>query len=296
MVEATKEWFEMIFDCVIYSGESELLISRVNYLSKVCDRFIVVEGTTTFSKIPRVLDQATKLHLQNKYGEKILWTYYSPSDTEDPGWPIESSTREHIKTMLVAATAGDLVLISDVDEIPSIAAINEMNSVPGIISLSMEFHKYDLCLKSSNQWMGTIGFKFESTNISIQDYRMMSVQYWLHPDVKIIQGGWHLSGITSVEGFKKKIMSFSHLELNRTGFNSRIYLSVIKYLGISITGDEVYEWNSNQNLESILNLSCKKHYFKRFRHWLGIIIRPIIARQFKKFIGELSIPEKYSSS
>lgn len=284
----------MIFDCVIYSGESELLISRVNYLSKVCDKFIVVEGTTTFSKIPRVLDQATKLHLQNKYGEKILWTYYSPSNTADPGWPIECSTREHIKTMLVGATSGDLVLVSDVDEIPSIEAIKEMNSMPGTISLSMAFHKYDLCLRSSTEWMGTIGFKFESTNISIQDYRMMSVQYWLHPEVKIIRGGWHLSGITSVKGFNKKIMSFSHMELNTFRFKNKFFLWIIMFLGISITGSEVFKWSPNQTFPNSLNLHCKKHYFLKQRSKLAVLIQPIIAKQFQKKIGHLSMPENSS--
>ena len=51
----------MIYDCFIFNNEVELLELRLNILDPYVDKFVLTEGDTTFSGLPK-----ESVYLQNK--------------------------------------------------------------------------------------------------------------------------------------------------------------------------------------------------------------------------------------
>lgn len=110
-----------IHDCFIFSNEVELLKLRLAVMGPHVDRFLVVEGTKTFSGQTREA-QFPKIRASLPYGEKIDYVLISNFPETDDPWVREHFLRDQIRAN-VAASDDDLVLVSDVDEIINLPAV-----------------------------------------------------------------------------------------------------------------------------------------------------------------------------
>ena len=107
----------MIYDCFSYWDEDLLLDLRLNILNKFVDYFVIVEGNKTWQNNPKKLKFDIKNF--NNFKNKIIYVPVTDlPDGEDP-YLRENYQRNAIVNGLSNANDNDLIIISDLDEIPN---------------------------------------------------------------------------------------------------------------------------------------------------------------------------------
>ena len=228
-----------IFDCFMYFDEDLILDVRLNSLDENIDYFVIVESKFTHKGEKRNL----KFDYKNfpKFKDKIIYLIYdnepteikkiNDSDTENEKTTKyifnaiyrENGQRNFITEGLKNADANDLILISDVDEIPNLRQINLRNFKEKLFFFNQEMFYYKFNLKLPNQnWVGTRSCKkkyLESPqwlrNIKVRNYPFYRLDTIFsktrYSNIKFIDnGGWHFTNIKSPEKIRFKLKSYLH--------------------------------------------------------------------------------------
>jgi beta-1,4-mannosyl-glycoprotein beta-1,4-N-acetylglucosaminyltransferase len=108
----------------------------------------------------------------------------------------------------------DMVLLSDLDEIPSPAAIKKAMQVNKPVAFSLLFHYYFLNCQNAGEgrwWKGCIAATAKQfKDISPQGLRDKRDSY-----SSLSQAGWHFSFLGGAEKIKQKLLAFAHTEYNK---------------------------------------------------------------------------------
>ena len=230
-----------IFDCFMYFDEETVLELRLNILNKYIDYFVIVESSFTHKGDKRKL----KFNHQKfkKFKDKLIYITYDEEPTEiaenkvnegdDDGlksWKYitnanyrENGQRNHIFKGLDLAKDDDMILISDVDEIPNLENL-ELSKIREKIILfkqDMFYYKFNLKLPNLN-WTGTKGCKKKFLkspqwlrNIKDRKYPFYRLDTFFsdtkYIDIKIISnGGWHFSNLKTASEIEFKLKSYLH--------------------------------------------------------------------------------------
>src|SRR6185312_15373656 len=108
----------MIYDCFMFFNELELLELRLHELSGVVDKFVLVETTVTFTNKPKSLIFQENLSRFKKFQDKIIHIVVDDMPKSSNPWTLEKFQRDAIRRGLNDCRPDDVVLVSDVDEIP----------------------------------------------------------------------------------------------------------------------------------------------------------------------------------
>lgn len=121
----------MIYDCFSFFNELDLLEIRLATLDRVVDRFVISESNFTHRGIPKPLYYKDNESRFAKFRSKIIHVV-SP-DPEDPeraksdveyGWICENRQRNAtIRAIEKELRDDDILIVSDLDEIPNPAAV-----------------------------------------------------------------------------------------------------------------------------------------------------------------------------
>jgi len=161
-----------IFDCFMYYDEDLILDLRLNYLNDYVDKFIIVESSYTHSGVPKKLlfDINKYLKFKNKINYIILDTpplglqNLSEKDNEhqkNSKYILNAVKRENLQRDTIikgldSALPDDIIIISDVDEIPNLEENNIKTIKNKIILFKQKFFYYKFNLKLSNYiWHGS---------------------------------------------------------------------------------------------------------------------------------------------
>ena len=228
-----------IFDCFMYFDEEVVVDVRLNTLNKFVDYFIIVESKFTHKGDKRELKFNHKKFDQFK--DKIIYVIddqiYSQTeevkqqDTEDEKsrkYIFNAAYRENGQRNLIMkgldkAENEDLILISDVDEIPKLSHLNlkEINERIILFKQDMFYYKFNLHLPNFI-WTGTKGCKKKYLlnpqwlrNIKDRKYSFFRLDIFFsktkYNDIKIIDdGGWHFSNIKTPNEIEHKLRSYLH--------------------------------------------------------------------------------------
>jgi hypothetical protein len=109
---------KMIYDCFTFFNELELLELRLHELSGVVDKFVLVEATRTHSNQPKALVYQENRARFQEFHDKIIHVVVDDMPNAKNAWALENFQRECIARGLVSCRPDDLVLVSDLDEIP----------------------------------------------------------------------------------------------------------------------------------------------------------------------------------
>ena len=124
----------MIYDCFSYWDEDLLLDLRLNILDNYVDYFVIIEGNKTWQNNPKKL----KFDLEKfeKFKNKII--YIQVTDLPDGNDPYlrENHQRNAITNGLKNANDDDLIIISDLDEIPDPKKISSFNPKKNMLYLN----------------------------------------------------------------------------------------------------------------------------------------------------------------
>ena len=228
-----------IFDCFMYFDEEQVLDLRLNVLYQNVDYFVIVESIYNHKGERRnLLFNSQKFE---KFKDKIIYLVYdkipqlvepikeTDNEKEKDGKYImnalyrENAQRDFILEGLKSSKKDDLILISDVDEIPKLSSVN-LNQIKNEIILfkqDMFYYKYNLSLPNF-KWTGTKAVKKKNLvspqwlrNVKDRKYPFYRIDTFFsdkkYIDIKIINdGGWHFSNIKSPEMIEHKLRSYLH--------------------------------------------------------------------------------------
>ena len=230
-----------LVDCVTYLDEDLLLELRLNTLNSYVDRFIIVEAKQThqgnkkklnfninnFKKFKKKIEYYIKDDLN--YDEyKLEKKFFNDGSTED--WARENSQRNYLQKAIKKYHSDDLIMISDVDEIPRLEHFKMEGTFKRFFLFEQDLFYYKFNLKSNLKTIGTrlCKKKYLVSPQQLRDlYPKRKLFYNLRNFIKIIKnGGWHFSYLKSMRGISKKLNQFAHREYNQSKFKS--YLNIKK--------------------------------------------------------------------
>ena len=223
----------------MYFDEDLILNIRLNCLNKYVDKFVIVESIFNHKGIKRKpkfnINKFKKFKKKIKYIllkkqpnnlQKILKT-----DNEEKrtikyimnAVKRENFQRNMIEKGLTSAQDNDLILISDIDEIPNLKNINFKKIKEKIILFKqmMIYYKFNLKLNKLN-WYGTKACKLKNLkspqwlrNIKDRAYPKWRLDTFFsekkYQNIKFINnGGWHFTYIKTPKEIEKKLKSYLH--------------------------------------------------------------------------------------
>ena len=245
-----------IFDCFMFYDEKLLLDIRMNTLNEFVDYFVIVESKYFHNGKERKLK--FNINDYSKFKSKIIYVVHDKFSVEmkkvnpndDSGTYIhkvnynahirENDQRNKIIDGIKISDENDLILVSDVDEIPRLDKINLKNIKNKIIIFEQEIFYYKLNrFLPGFLWFGTKACKKKTLinpqwlrNIKNNNYSLLRLDT-LFSKKKYIDkyyvrnGGWHFSNLKNAEDIELKLKSYLHhtdYEFEELGKNKIEYL------------------------------------------------------------------------
>ncbi len=281
----------MIYDCIPFFNELDILKLRMQILSPYVDKFVLEESTVTFSGEPKEMIFAKNRDMFREFEDKILYVAVDNS----PMSGVTTHERDKFqKNQLIRAMSeakpDDIVIFSDVDEIPNPKVLQKivqnfdqekiyhlaqrmfycflnMEEVSGnLLSITGEFQGVD-----RKQWLGTKICCFKNLpkegivflrEVSPEDPR----------SVRVPDGGWHF-GYMGGDGER----------------------DVAKRIGIKVQAAAHQEYNKSRYLnEAVDRLLCGEDIFDRNAKFIRVPIDdsyPEYLREHQEEYAFLIAPE-----
>ena len=228
-----------IYDCFMYFDEDVILDLRLNILNPFIDYFVIVESTFNHKGEKRKLK--FDINKYKKFENKIIYLIFDkePSgiekvfDTDNEGEVSrklilnaasrENGQRNFISKGLERANEKDLILISDVDEIPNLEKINWNTLKDQIVLFKQDMFYYKLNLRlpdliwsgskacrkkylKSPQWLRNVKdkkYSFFRLDTLFSEKKYINIKF-------INNGGWHFSNIKTAAEIEYKLKSYLH--------------------------------------------------------------------------------------
>ncbi len=228
----------MIYDCFVFYDELDLLEIRLNVLNDVVDKFVIVESHETFSQTSKPLFYQENKARFKDFEHKIInviidkfprWNWKKMRPARN--WDREDFQRNALSRGLAQCTSDDIIIFSDVDEIPRPEKIVEYKNTPGVKTFYQEMYYYYLnylvvdhtepndLYNGYRPWHGTVMATYDYFRKSPNDVRT----YRSRKDkdhTMVMDGGWHYSFMGGTEMVLKKLRAYAHTEyMDENTFN-----------------------------------------------------------------------------
>ena len=247
-----------IYDCFTYFDEDLILDTRLNILNDYVDYFVIVESTFNHNGESRQLK--FDINKFEKFKKKIKYVVWDkiPEDIEKINENDEEIIRErkfinnavrrdngqrnYVMKGLENADKNDLILLSDLDEIPLLNKIDLKKIKHKIIIFEqlMCYYKFNLAIPNY-KWFGTRACLKKNLkspqwlrNIKARKYPFFRLDILFNEkkfnNISIIkQGGWHFTNIKTPEEIHYKYKSYCHhREYELSGMNVDKIKEIIK--------------------------------------------------------------------
>jgi beta-1,4-mannosyl-glycoprotein beta-1,4-N-acetylglucosaminyltransferase len=221
-------------DACLLHNELDLLTLRIEELWEQIDYFVVVEATATFSGQPKPLFLREHQSQFKAYSDKLI--YWSIADlptitepTEQARFAREAAQRNAINQAVdtLPLTAKDVVIVSDVDEIPRASRVEW-------IELALSRYNYAIfLLRNHRGYINNISDTALNGTVMagpvacrVGTLRRIGAQQIRRGDDRaghvltgrssryhyVEDGGWHFSSMGGPDAFWLKAASFSHVD------------------------------------------------------------------------------------
>ena len=236
----------MIIDSFLFFQELDLLEIRLEYLYPLVDHFIIIEARQSFKGNAKDYIFEKNINRYEKYLDKIIHykvedTHFSYNelidfleesnsnvkktiskfikkhdyyDKNNLSYILDSYHRECIHIALEQKCKdSDIVLLSDLDEIPSFKIIKDFKKGKKLdgptVFIQHEF-QYFLNNYAKSDWHGTIASPFSL----IKKYSLNELRNNTKKLPSIINAGYHFTSIGNKQAIINKIESWGHQEFN----------------------------------------------------------------------------------
>ena len=287
----------------MYYDEDLLLDLRLNVLNPYVEKFVITEATYTHNGNKKTLQFDIKNF--QKFKDKIIYLVVDEQpknilelddgDTDDRrgeklilnGMARDYFQRENLKRGLSGAKENDLILVSDLDEIPNLRELKFENIKNNIIIFEQKMFYYKLNLYYEDfTWQGTKGTKFKNfkspqwlRNIKGKNYSKWRLDVLFskkkYSNLSFVKnGGWHFTCLRTPEELQKKLTNFAHhYEFEESGLNLEDIKTLIKEKRVMYdhnVDQKGYKWSGKSilkkiDLESLPEyISQKENYYKEW--------------------------------
>ena len=221
-----------IYDCFQFFNEEHILDLRFNLLNEFVDFFVIVESTIDHQGNSKKLNFDSNKF--KRFQTKII--YKVVDDTKESikkyhQWGeslVEQHQRNSIMRGLKNCHDDDLIILSDVDEIPDLTKLNLFNKANkyAVFSQKMFCFKLNLLNETENNWHGSkmCEKKHLKSPQWLRDLKFKKYPFWRIDKPRNLQiienGGWHFAYLQTPSNISKKVKSFSHGEYNNANFTN----------------------------------------------------------------------------
>jgi len=194
-----------IYDCFSYWDEDLLLDLRLNVLNEYVDYFVIIEGNKTWQNNPKKLQFDIKKF--KKFKDKIIYIPVEDMPDGDDPYLRENFQRNAILRGLKSSLEDDIIIISDLDEIPNPLKINIFNKKMKYAVFKQNHYYYKMNLQSmiNPYWYGSricIKKYLKSPqwlrNLKFKKRPFWRVDKWRLNNI-IDNGGWHFCNLKNAE-------------------------------------------------------------------------------------------------
>lgn len=230
----------MIYDCFQFFNELDILKLRMNVLNDIVDRFVISESTVTFSGDSKPLYFTEHKEDYVEFADKIISNIVEDTPMDCSTFVRDSHQKCAVARGLKDAKPDDIIIFSDVDEIPNPEAIkwvlNNFDSTKIYALAQRNFYCYvDMEEKSGNllsvtgefpgiegserKWLGTkicsVSMLDKYTTEQLRNKELQDIM------VRVPNGGWHFSYMggnkkqSTAKRVRYKIQSAAHQEYNK---------------------------------------------------------------------------------
>lgn len=202
-----------IFDAIIFSNELDMLEIRWHELYPYVSKFVILESNTTFTGIPKplffALNRARFAFTEQKIAHDIFPGRVAVTGSYEDPFVLESRQRGAMNTLLrrVGISNGDILLMSDTDEIPSphtLKLLQWCDGIPPIMHLELRHYVYSFEFHVDySSWRATAHVYGPRTQ-----YR-----HSRQTDLIFSDAGWHCSFcFRHISEFVFKMTAYSHAD------------------------------------------------------------------------------------
>jgi hypothetical protein len=194
---------------------NELLILKLRLaeIGHIVDKIVVVEATTTYRNGSRPIVVPSAKDVFGEHWRKVVHVVVDdmPSYSDDP-WRREYHQRAALMRGLAGASSDDIVLFSDLDEIPRAAVLDAFrwcdDKMPPIMAMQSRVFMHDVDRMKDRWWHAPVVFPVGLMDdaLSPKMIRILGhhrrLPWWTN-------GAWHFTFFGSTASVKHKLSSFS---------------------------------------------------------------------------------------
>ena len=251
----------MLLDVVLYSGigaEEDLLRLRMEELAGIVDRLVVIEGSHTFSGIPRapLLSRERIREIGGRHAPPLV-DHLTVLLPHQPG--VRPSTRDDYQRDQGLTDAlypdgpytpddRDLLLLGDVDEIPRadlvVSAMSRVREHESVIRFVQRQYWYYLDCRHPELWYGTqllTARRFREHYAALwSECRADLGGVWFDAEHETGPGmaGWHFTYQGGADAVREKLESAAHPEFNTEEIRGSIEHCIERHYDFRETQEE----------------------------------------------------------
>lgn len=211
-----------IYDCFNFHDELDVLEIHLGELYDSVDKFVIVEATKTFRMKEKALffadNRSRYIDFLDKINYVVVNTYPSEYEakfcTDSPFLKsepchVERSQRNCLLRGLTEASAEDLIIISDVDEIvkPLVLEKIKTEDLQNRFTFNLNWYQYYVNIYRGSG-LCNVGVRFKDLK-SPHRHRIYRDSY-----IILNESGWHLSYLGGPEKVKFKMQCSIHVEFD----------------------------------------------------------------------------------
>ena len=228
---------QVIYDCFTFFNELDLLEIRLNVLKDVVDKFVLVEADRTFTNRPKRLFFEENKSRFAEFSDRIIHVKVTDHPPFKTAWHYESHQRNAIARGLIGAMPDDVVLVSDVDEIPNPEVVSRYAGTRGMVTFQQAYYAYYLnfmnvrrrrwCFAKMVSYADFL-HGFDGVEVMHNEHlpeevnegttaskvRMRVLPRSRGGETVVKNGGWHFTSLGGASALAEKMRSFSHQEYN----------------------------------------------------------------------------------
>lgn len=224
-----------ILDTFLFTHEFDLLELRLRALWPVVDKFLLMEGDHNFANKPKEMRF-------NEQEERFAWAKEklvvvshvgafkdAPENVAHGELFVEHQHRQALydAAIILGKTErldkDDILLISDIDEIPSREVIEKLKAdkdFPSPLLFNQDFYYYNIRCHRGKRWHGTMAMRF---GYKLGDVGAARLNRSYMPKLSE-HCGWHFAHFYDSAGIKEKLEHSSHQHYNSSDFYDPDYL------------------------------------------------------------------------
>ncbi|KAK3393727.1 glycosyltransferase family 17 protein [Podospora didyma] len=229
-----------VYDLLMINTELDWLEIRLNSTWNTVDYYVLVEGRKTFTNLDKPLVLRDNLARFAPYESKIIYheiqypLNFQPRST----WDMEDLQRNSMLTQVFpllqgakAPNLGDVIVVSDVDEIPrpTTFAVLRDCAFPRRLTLRSRFYYYSFQWRhrGAEEWAHPQATYYEGpiktlrpNDLRIGDGGWWPFNRWESADMP--NAAWHCSScFETMEELLTKMRSFAHVSMNAAQYRDR---------------------------------------------------------------------------